>query len=70
MNIGRIEGMDGQFHHSDCTKVITFNNFFSSVFVHEDSNTVPTFTTGRDYLTTLSHITVTPAIFFDKTSFS
>ena len=66
MNIGSIEGMDGQLHHSDCTKANAFNNFFSSVFVHEDSNTVPTFTTGRDDLTTLSYITVTPAIVFDK----
>ena len=36
------------------------------MFVHEDSNTVPTFTTGRDDLTTLLCITVTPAIVFDK----
>jgi len=59
--------MNGQLHHSDCTKANAFNNFFSSVFVHEDSNTVPIFTTGRaDDLTTLSCITVTPAIVFDK----
>jgi len=28
MNIGSIEGMDGQLHHSDCTKANVFNNFF------------------------------------------
>jgi len=66
MNIGSIEGMDSQLHHSDCTKANAFNNLFSSVFIHEDSNTVPTFITGRDDLTILSCITVTPAIVCDK----
>ena len=59
-----MEGINGQFHH--CTKANVFNDFFSSVFVDEDPNAVPTFTTDRDDLHLLSCVKVIPTIVFDK----
>ena len=60
--------MDGQLHHSDCGGTNTFNDFFSSVFVDEDPNTVQsfTFTTDDGDPTPLSAVNITPATVFDK----
>jgi len=66
VNIGSVEGLDGQLHHSDCGRANAFNDFFSSVFVNEDPNTVPTFSSNIDGLPILSNIEVTSATVFDK----
>ena len=66
MRVLGVEEIDGQFNHSDCTKANTFNDFFSSVFVDEDRNTVPTFATSRDDLPSLSSVEATKAIVFEK----
>ena len=60
--------MEDQLHHSDCRRANAFNGFFSSVFIDEDPNTVPssTFTTDDGDLTLLSAINITPATVFDK----
>ena len=65
-NIGSVEGNDGQLHHTDSTKADAFNKYFCSVFVDEDSSTVPTFTTCRDDLPSLSSVQITPSIVFEK----
>jgi len=60
--------MDGQLHHSDCGRANAFNDFFSSVIVDEDPNTVPsfTFTTDDSDPIPLSTVNITPASVFDK----
>ena len=68
IQIGSVEDMDGQLHHSDCGRANAFNYFFSSVIVDEDPNTVPsfTFTTDGCDLIPLSAVNITPATVFDK----
>jgi len=68
VQIRSVEDMDGQLHHSDCGRANAFNDFFFSVFVEEDPNTVPsfTFTTDDEDPTPLSAINITPATVFDK----
>ena len=67
VTIGSVEGIDGQLHHSDYQSYYNaFNEFFSSVFMDENPDTVPIFTTGRGDLGSLSSINVTPDLVFDK----
>jgi len=66
VNIGSVEGLNGQLHHSDCGRANAFNDFFSSVFVNEDPNTVSTFSTNIDGLPLLSNIKATSTTVFDK----
>jgi len=58
--------MDGQIHHSDCGRANTFNSYFSSIFVDEDLNSVPSFATSSNDHPALSSVEVTPAIVFNK----
>lgn len=64
--IGNIEGIDGELYTSDEDKSNALNRYFSSVFTHEDPNTVPNFCIDKSDDVSLSSITINPSIVFDK----
>ena len=64
--IGNIEGIDGKLYTSDKDKSNALNKFFSSIFAHEDPNTAPTFYVDKSDDVSLSSITITPSVVFEK----
>ena len=64
--IGSIEGNDGKLCTSDKDKSNVFNQFFSSVFTTEDSNTVPSFHLNKNDDISLSSITINPSVVFEN----
>ena len=56
---------DGSIVSTDKDKSKLFNDFFTSVFTHEDTSSMPSFSLDRE-APILNSITVTPSIVYDK----
>ena len=56
---------DGSIVSTDKDKSKLFNDFFTSVFTHEDTSSMPSFSLDRE-APILNSITVTPSIIYDK----
>jgi len=64
--IGRIEGIDGKLYSSDKDKSNALDKFFSSAFMTEDPNTVPSFHVDKNDDISLSSITINPSVVFEN----
>ena len=64
--IGNIEGIDGKHSASYKDKSNALSKFFSGVFMHEDPNIVPSFHIDKSGDASLSSITITPSMVFEK----
>ena len=55
--VSQLSKEDGTLTDSDLEKAKVLNNFFSSVFVHEDNENVPEF--KSDFLTSVNTVSIT-----------
>jgi len=62
----KVTRIDGKLYTSGKDKSNALNKFFSSVFMTEDPNTVPSFHVDKNDDISLSSITINPSFVFEK----
>ena len=63
--IGSLKKSDDSVTSSDEEKAKIFNDFFTSVFTHEDTSSMPTYQLNTD-IPVLNSITASPSIVYNK----